>query len=124
MPDNQTTNAPEQTTTMLSPTGDIADIPQSRAAEAASKGGYKLAVDMIGNDGKPAVIPTDRAHEAMAKGGYTLKSPAAASSVASATIPKPQPPTLSPDEEMPLAQESDDSWDNVKKTGKELGIPA
>lgn len=60
---------------MISPNGDIADIPQSKRVDATLKGGYKLGLAMLDKDGKEAVIPSDRAQEAIDKGGYKLKDP-------------------------------------------------
>jgi hypothetical protein len=60
---------------MISPNGDIADIPQSKRVDATLKGGYKLGISMVGKDGTEAVIPSDRAQEAIDKGGYKLKDP-------------------------------------------------
>jgi len=66
----------EPTISMIGPDGSIADIPQSRAADAADKGGYKLGINMIGKDGSKAVIPSEQAHQAMVKGGYRTENPA------------------------------------------------
>lgn len=52
---------------MLSPDGQVGDIPQERVGDASSQG-FKLAQDMLSPDGKPGVIPFDRVHDALAKG--------------------------------------------------------
>lgn len=72
------------TVPMLSPDGQIGDVPQEQAG-AAAQSGFKMAQDMLSPDGQPGVIPFDQVHQALAKGfqlkGSPVKSPAAAEDV-------------------------------------------
>jgi hypothetical protein len=55
---------------MISPDGQIGDIPQEHAAEAV-KSGFKLGQEMLSPEGKSGLIPYDRVHDALA-GGFKL----------------------------------------------------
>jgi hypothetical protein len=58
---------------MISPDGQIGDVPVEQA-DAAAKAGFKHAVDMISPDGKHGTIPLENA-EAAQKAGFRLKGP-------------------------------------------------
>lgn len=62
--------APSATVPMISPDGQIGDIPVDQA-DKASAAGFKHAVDMVSPDGKHGTIPTDQA-EAAQKAGFRV----------------------------------------------------
>jgi uncharacterized protein YbjQ (UPF0145 family) len=80
-----------KTITMLSPSGEVADIPAENAVAAAREGGYVAAVDMMNaKDNSTATIPLARAHDALISGEFTFKNPSDATLSAGASVPKPR----------------------------------
>lgn len=65
--------APSATLPMISPDGQIGDIPVDQAEKAAASG-FKHAVDMVSPDGKTGTIPTEQA-EAAQKSGFRIAHP-------------------------------------------------
>src|ERR1700677_126175 len=65
--------APASTVPMLSPDGQIGDIPVDQADKAAAAG-FKHAIDMVSPDGKKGTVPTDQA-EAAQKAGFRVAGP-------------------------------------------------
>lgn len=61
-------------TPMISPDGDIGDIPAENVADAV-KAGYKVGQDMLSPDGHFGTIPLDKVHDAL-KSGFMLKGAA------------------------------------------------
>jgi hypothetical protein len=64
------------TVPMLSPDGQIGDVPQENAGKAVQSG-FKMGQDMLSPDGQAGVIPFDQVHQALAK-GFQLKGAAPA----------------------------------------------
>jgi hypothetical protein len=84
------------TTPMISPDGDIGDVPQEHVNDAV-KAGFQLGQDMVSPDGKNGTIPFGKVHDAI-KAGFQMKPPAAANanvsmekSSAGALAPQPVP---------------------------------
>ena len=96
-PDNSSGDSPASgaTVPMLSPDGQVGDVPQENVNEAVNKGGFKVAQDMLSPDGQQGVIPLDQVHNAIAK-GFTLKG---------AAPKKPSQPAMQ--------QEPESLWDKV-----------
>lgn len=65
--------APASTVPMISPDGQIGDIPVDQADKAATAG-FKHAVDMVSPDGQKGTIPTENA-EAAQKAGFRVAGP-------------------------------------------------
>ncbi len=55
---------------MLSPDGQIGDVPQDRVNDAIAKG-FKVGADLTDPSGKVGVVPLDRVHDAI-KAGFQL----------------------------------------------------
>ena len=60
-----------QTTPMLSPDGQVGDVPQEKVPDAV-KAGFTVGQDMLAPNGKSGVIPLDKVHDAI-RSGFQLK---------------------------------------------------
>lgn len=73
---------------MISPDGDIGDIPEEKVQDAVGKG-FQMGQDMIAPDGKTTgTIPVSKVHDAIKK-GYQMKPPAAAGGQFAGTATQP-----------------------------------
>ena len=59
--------ATNSTMPMLSPDGQVGDVPLEQVSDAV-KGGYKVGQDMLSPDGKAGTVPLDSVHDALGKG--------------------------------------------------------
>lgn len=62
------------TTPMISPDGDVGDIPTDQVDKAV-QGGFKIGVELQTDDGKTGVVPMDKAHDAIKTGKFHLPPP-------------------------------------------------
>jgi hypothetical protein len=75
-------------TPMISPDGEVGDIPAENVGDAV-KSGYKVGQDMLSPDGKAGTIPLDSVHDAL-KAGFQMKGssgPAGPSNIAGTAKP-------------------------------------